>query len=115
MKARVFGEEAHVVLEGELDIFRQGDMAAALPDPSAIGGATIDLSRATYLDSVAIGMLVGFRRSFVTAGGDPQKIVLILPNAGPVHRTFEICGLTRLFPVAYADPKDSGVSVPSPS
>lgn len=104
MRPYVFGDTAYVVLDGELDIFRKAELAAALPDPRRIKSGVINLARARYLDSVALGMLVGFRRAFIDHGGDPDNLVLMLPKDGPVRRTFEISGLTRLFAIAYVEP-----------
>ena len=104
MRPYIVGENAYVVLDGELDIFTKVEMAGALPDPRSIRSAVINLTRARYLDSVAIGMLVGFRRNFLASGGDSNDLVLMLPKEGPVRRTFDITGLSKLFSVAYVEP-----------
>ena len=107
---------AYVTLEGELDLFREGEIAAALPHAESIDNAVINLSRATYIDSLVLGMLVGFRRRFVGAGGDPRNLALILPAVGTVRRTFELTGLTRLFATAYIEKgaiDADGAGVPS--
>jgi anti-anti-sigma factor len=106
VKPYLFGENAYVVLDGELDIFRRVEIASALPDPADVKTAVINLARATYIDSMVLGMLVGFRRAFVDAGGAVGNLVLMLPKEGPIRRTFEISGLTRLFPTAYVEPTD---------
>jgi anti-anti-sigma factor len=97
---------AYVVLDGDLDLFRKAEVAAALPDPEKIESAIINCTKAAYIDSMILGMLVHFRRQFVAAGGDPQQLMLMLPKTGPIRRTFELTGLTRLFAIAYSDPTD---------
>ena len=94
---------AYVVLEGDLDIFRKSEVASALPDPARVDSVVINCSRAAYIDSLVLGMLVQFRRQFVAAGGDPRALVLMLPREGPIRRTFELTGLTRLFEIAYSE------------
>lgn len=97
---------AYVVLEGELDLFRRNDIQASFPDLSNVSSVTVNCVRATYVDSAVLGMLVGFRREFVAAGGDPDKFVLLLAKDGIVHRSCEIAGLTKLFAVAFAEESD---------
>ncbi|HEX3670927.1 MAG TPA: STAS domain-containing protein [Candidatus Cybelea sp.] len=104
MKPYVFGNNAYAVLDGELDVGRKAEICAAMPDPAAVKSAVISLARATYIDSFAMGILVGFRREFMKHGGDPQNVFLILPKDGPIRRAFDSVGLNRLFSVAYAEP-----------
>jgi len=96
--------QAYVALTGELDIFRKDEIAATLPDPNALGGAIINLLKATYIDSCVLGMLVKLRREFVSSGGDPHNLILVIPKEGPVRRAFELTGLLRLFSIAHVDP-----------
>lgn len=74
----------------------------AMPDPAGASSVTINLKRASYLDSYALGKLVQYRRRFVEAGGDPLGIVLLLPKNGPARRVFEITGLVKLFGIVEA-------------
>ena len=94
---------AYLALDGELDIFRRDEIRHALPDPANISSIVINCLRATYIDSVILGALVGFRRDFVGAGGDPKNFVFILAKGSLLHRTFELAGLTKLFAMAYVE------------
>jgi anti-anti-sigma factor len=87
---------AYIALEGELDLHRSGEIAAAFPAPNAVRNVTIDCTGVTYADSVALSILIKFRRDFVLAGGDPADIKVLLAS-GCFNKLFEIAGLTRLF------------------
>lgn len=80
VKPYVMGEGACVILDGELDLGRRGEISAALPAPESISGGAINLANASYVDSTVLGALVRFRRSF------------------------EKTGLNRLFAIAYVEP-----------
>jgi anti-anti-sigma factor len=97
-------DNAYVVLDGELDLGREAEIRAAFPSAESITSAVINLSRATYVDSVVMGILVQFRRQFIAAGGQPQNLALMLAKDGPIRRAFELTGLTRFFPIAYVEP-----------
>ena len=103
MRPYVFGENAYVVLEGELDLYRKDEVAAALPDPRQVHYVVVNLVRARYIDSVILGMLVGFRRQFLKAGGDPQNFALMLARDSVIRRSLELTGLNRLFTIAYVE------------
>jgi anti-anti-sigma factor len=99
----VLGENAYVVLDGELDLSRKGELTAALPDPKSLKHVVINLTRVTYIDSFMLGALVQFRTNFVAAGGDPSNLILVLPHDGDLPRTFELTGLDKLFSIAHVD------------
>jgi anti-anti-sigma factor len=109
LRPYVLGESAYVVLDGELDLSRKSELIAALPDPKTLKHAVINLTHATYLDSFMLGALVQFRTNFISGGGDPNNLMIVLPEQGVLRRTFEITGLHKLFPVAYAQPEPVGV------
>lgn len=104
VKPYASGDSAYVVLDGELDLSKRDQVAAALPAPEAISGAVINLSNATYVDSTVLGALVRFRRAFINEGGDPDNLIIVLAKNGPIRRSFEKTGLNRLFAIAYAEP-----------
>lgn len=106
MRPYVLGENAYVVLDGDLDITRKTELLAALPDASALKHAVINLSRVTYIDSFMLGSLVQFRANFIAAGGKPENLMLVLPRGGILERTFELTGLNKLFPIAYVEARE---------
>ena len=91
--------KAYVSLEGQLDIYSHSTLENALPNPAEVESVVIDLLRVSYLDSLAVGRLLAFRRDFLKAGGIPEDLVVVLPKSGGVRRIFEITGLTRMFAV----------------
>lgn len=104
LKPYAAGESAYVVLDGELDLSKRDEIAAALPAPDSIRGAVINLVYATYVDSTVLGVLVRFRRAFINHGGDPDNLIIVLAKSGPIRMTFEKTGLNRLFSIAYVEP-----------
>lgn len=91
-----------IILDGDLDIAHKAQIAHVLSDRRTLESAAIDLSRATYIDSMVLGMLVQFRREFIHHGGRPKNLVLILPKDGPIRKVFEMTGLTGIFEIAHA-------------
>jgi anti-anti-sigma factor len=64
------------------------------------GKLVVDLAEATFIDSTAIGLIVGaWRRS----QRDGYDAVVVLPWEGQVPRAFEIAGLSRLIPTTRAE------------
>jgi len=78
-----------------------------LPAPESISGGVINLAGATYVDSMALGVLVKFRRAFINHGGDPENLIIVLAKDGPIRFAFERTGLNRLFSIAYVDRRPS--------
>ena len=103
MRPYVLGETAYVVLDGDLDITRRTEVLAALPDARALKHAVINLTRVSYIDSFMLGSLVQFRANFVSSGGKPENLMLVLPRSGILARTFELTGLSKLFSIAYVE------------
>lgn len=103
MKANSRENAAYIVLEGDLDLSRKDDIVSALPDPASVSSIVINLSRATYIDSLVMGALVQFRREFIRSGGNPADLAIMLRSDSAVRRAFELTGLTRLFAIAYVE------------
>jgi len=87
---------AVVTLQGELDAHDAPRLrerfAAALDDASRLGAGprlVLDLEAVSFLDSTALGAIVGALRRAREAGGE---LGIVLP-AGPARRIFEITGL----------------------
>lgn len=112
MRPYVLGENAYVVLDGELDFSRRTELVAALPDAAVLRNVVINLTRVTYIDSFMLGSLVQFRANFIAGGGKPENIMLVLPRTGILERTFELTGLNKLFSIAYVETADSLDDVP---
>lgn len=106
MRPYVLGENAYVVLDGDLDISRRTELLAALPDPHALKNVVINLTRVNYVDSFVLGSLVQFRANFIAAGGKPESLMLVLPREGILERTFDLTGLNKLFSIAYVEPAE---------
>ncbi len=80
---------AEVVASGEIDLATAPILRETLQ--GLHGVVTVDLSRVTFLDSSAIGVLIGQRNRLVGNDGD---LVLRGP-AGVVRRTLEVVGLSE--------------------
>jgi anti-sigma B factor antagonist len=94
---RLSGTLGLVVLTGEVDIFtaprfREG-MVALLDD--GVESMVIDLSGVTFIDSTALGVLIGGVRRVHGAGGAMTLVVV----SRPVQRVLSITGLDRVFSI----------------
>ena len=91
------GEVLVVELEGEGDLIAAPELRRHIDD--AIGrGATrliLDLSPATFVDSTALGILVGALKRLRPRGG---RIAVLCPDPA-IRHVFEITGLDRVLPV----------------
>jgi len=84
--------------EGELDAYSADALRTALIE-SCSGPAArvvVDLSNVPFMDSTALGVLVGGMRRIREAEGD---LLVVLPR-GPARRVFEITTLDRVLPTA---------------
>jgi anti-sigma B factor antagonist len=85
-----------VTLRGELDAHDAPGLretfAAALDGAEAPATVVLDLGQVTFLDSTALGSIVGLLRRVREAGGELR---VVLPSA-PAVRIFEITGLDAI-------------------
>lgn len=91
----VVGELAVVDVQGEADLHTAHELRAAIMD-AIDGGATslvIDLSEATFIDSMTLGVLLGAVKRLRPVGGR-VSVVCTDPN---IRRIFEITLLDRVF------------------
>jgi anti-anti-sigma factor len=102
----VLGENAYVVLDGDVDISRRTELLAALPPLQSLKHVVVNLTRVTYIDSFMLGALVQFRANFIAAGGRPENLMLVVTKGGILERTFELAGLNKLFSIAFVEPSD---------
>jgi anti-sigma B factor antagonist len=85
-----------VALEGELDLGRAPNLKWALVDSVDAGfkQLVVDLSRVTFMDSTALGVLVGVNRSLDV--GSRLAIVCVHAN---VLKIFELSGMDGSFAI----------------
>jgi anti-sigma B factor antagonist len=86
-----------VELEGELDLAVAPMLRQRLESLLASGATTIavDLLDVTFLDSTALGVLVGALKQCQRAGGDLHLVV----TEPRILKVLEITGLTGAFPI----------------
>jgi anti-sigma B factor antagonist len=94
------GSEAghHVIAaRGEIDLFTAPDLKQVLTD--AIEGGehrvVIDLSEVSFLDSTALGVLIGAVKRLRSRGG----ALAIVNTDSSIAKTFEITGLDQIFTI----------------
>ncbi len=86
-----------VSLRGEVDIYtapRLKEQLAALLDGGATG-IVVDLAEVTFIDSTALGVLIGGVRRLHEAGG---RMALVVATR-PVERVLTLTGLDRVFTI----------------
>jgi anti-sigma B factor antagonist len=86
-----------VSVAGEIDVATAPQLRERLQALVAAGNATIgvNLLDVTFLDSTALGVLVGALKRCREAGGD-LRLVIAEPR---ILKVFEITGLTDVFPI----------------
>jgi len=94
---RLFGTLGLVALTGEVDIytaprFREG-MVELLD--AGVDRLVIDLSGVTFIDSTALGVLIGGVRRVHGVGGAMTLVVA----SRPVERVLSLTGLDRVFAI----------------
>lgn len=96
-----------IAVSGEIDVATAPQLRECLHRVIAGGESTVvlDLLDVTFLDSTALGVLVGARKRCREVGGDLQLVV-----ADPrIVKIFEITGLTSVFSIVDSL-HDAGVS-----
>ena len=100
------GEGRHVVaVRGEIDLFTAPELKAALGDALEAGKTKIvvDLTQTTFLDSTALGVLIGAVKRLRSRDG---QLVIVNTDAN-IAKTFEITGLDQIFTIL--DSRDAAV------
>jgi anti-sigma B factor antagonist len=86
-----------VAVAGEIDLFTAPELKTALGE-AIEGGRTrlvVDLTRTTFLDSTALGVLIGAVKRVRSSDG-----ALTIVNTDPnIAKTFEITGLDQIFTI----------------
>lgn len=89
---------AVVSIRGELDAFNVEELAQAFGEADHDGrrALVIDLSRVSFMDSTALGLVVRTVNGIADGGGSAR---VVLPETS-ARRIFEITTLDRVLPVA---------------
>jgi len=98
IEERAGGSTPVIAVSGEIDVATAPQLRECLHRVIAQGESTIvlDLLDVTFLDSTALGVLVGALKRCREAGGDLHVVV-----ADPrIMKIFEITGLTNVFTIA---------------
>jgi anti-anti-sigma factor len=90
------GSAAVVRGTGELDAFAAPELEAAFVEVQGTGSVLTDLSRVSFLDSTALGVIV---RGVRTLADEGTRVQVVLPE-GSARRIFEITTIDRVLPVA---------------
>ena len=90
-------QRAVVAVRGEIDLFTAPELKATLTDAIEEGKLRIvvDLSETTFLDSTALGVLIGAIKRLRSRDGR-MTIVNVDQN---IAKTFEITGLDQIFTI----------------
>ncbi len=81
-------------LGGELDVTQKQALTARLSRAGNAEITIVDLSAVTYIDSAALTVFIEHLKEAQRSSRDLRFIVA---RAQPIHRIFEVTGLTRLF------------------
>jgi len=100
------GDICVIAVHGEVDLFTAPELKLAAQQELDAGATRllIDLTGTTFLDSTALGVLIGLVKRVRPAGGD-LAIVNVEPTTA---RTFEITGLDGVFTVV--ETRDRGLA-----
>lgn len=96
ISARSIDDRASVIdLEGEVDVYTAPQLKQKIIELLDIGSRhiTVDLTSVDYLDSTALGVLIGGLKRLREHDG---TLDLICPNPR-IRRIFEITGLDKIF------------------
>jgi anti-sigma B factor antagonist len=90
------GDTSLLSVEGDLDLASAPSLKWALADLQTAGSrhVVVDLSRVSFIDSTALGVLVGAQRSL-----DPGVRLAIACAEENVLRIFELTGLDGMFEI----------------
>jgi anti-sigma B factor antagonist len=98
IEERTAGDMPVVAVAGEIDVATAPQLRECLHGVIAGGHATLvlDLLEVTFLDSTALGVLVGALKRCRELGGE-LHVVVVDPR---IMKIFEITGLTKVFTIA---------------
>jgi anti-sigma B factor antagonist len=95
--ADIGGRIALVSVSGELDLYVESDLRAALEAAEQLGAATavVDLSGVSFMDSTVCGILVGEAKRRRRAGTD----LVLISNGNRAGRVLQVAGIDQVVPV----------------
>ena len=98
MKNGSIGAARSISVDGEIDVATAPQLRECLHRVIAQGQATVvlDLLGVTFLDSTALGVLVGGLKRCRELGGELHVVV----SDARIKKIFEITGLDKVFPIA---------------
>jgi anti-sigma B factor antagonist len=91
-------EQRHVVaVTGEIDLFTAPELKTVLSEAVEAGRTRIvvDLSETSFLDSTALGVLIGAVKRLRSRNG----VLTIVNTDANIAKTFEITGLDQIFTI----------------
>jgi anti-sigma B factor antagonist len=88
---------AVIALSGEVDIYTAPQFKERMLEllDGGVTNLVIDLSQVSFIDSTALGVLIGGVRRVNSAGGTMALVVV----SRPVQRVLNITGLDRVFTI----------------
>ncbi|HYF25259.1 MAG TPA: STAS domain-containing protein [Baekduia sp.] len=91
------GDRHVVAVRGEIDLFTAPELKAALGEAIEAGRnrIVVDLSDTTFLDSTALGVLIGTVKRLRSRDG---RLTIVNTDAS-IAKTFEITGLDQIFTI----------------
>ncbi|MER6988429.1 STAS domain-containing protein [Saccharopolyspora hirsuta] len=94
---RLPGDVALITVSGEIDVYTSPALRERLTDAVHDGARRliVDLSQVDFLDSTALGALVGGLKRMRAADGD----LVLVCTAERLIKIFRITGLTEVFPI----------------
>lgn len=96
MDTRSIGDAIPVIeLEGEVDVYTAPQLKQRMVEllEGGVKSVVVDLTKVEYLDSTALGVLIGGLKRMKEAEG---SLTLVCPNVR-IRRVFEITGLDKIF------------------
>ena len=100
-------DDRHVIaVRGEIDLFTAPELKGAVVGAIDAGRTrlVIDLSETSFLDSTALGVLIGALKRLRTRDG----VMTIVNRDANIAKTFEITGLDQIFVIA--DTREAAVA-----
>jgi anti-sigma B factor antagonist len=90
-------EQVLVVVSGEIDLYTAPQLKEALDAGLEAGarGLVVDLTEVTFVDSTALGVLIGAAKRLHAADG---SLAIVCPNV-KVRHIFQVTGLDRVLGV----------------
>ena len=98
LKQEPIDADRHVVaVTGEIDLFTAPELKSTLADALEAGHTRIvvDLTETTFLDSTALGVLIGAVKRLRSRDG----VLTIVNTDANIAKTFEITGLDQIFTI----------------